>query len=308
MAQYTLVKKPLTITEVFSRGWSMCIATFWSVLPFSLMLALISVPIQTTKDTAVQQTAISSTAATAATGGTAAGKAVITIPGSGTETAQQLSDQVSQLSPGVWALIISLVVLAVVIGLFIYLGIYAALIKQIDSSVTGKKLNFIEALFAGFSKSFTIMGISILTFIIVLIGLALLVLPGIYIGVVLFFASLLPVVENMGVIDSLKESYRLVQGHWWRTFFSLFLIGLISMLYYLVIGAILGIVLAIGGEGLQTAVGASSAVPTLKFNILASIVMIIAQTILFPLIYSFNLSILYDLQARKGLTPVKVEK
>lgn len=297
MAAYTLIKKPLTITEVFVRGWDMFIATFWSVVPFSLMVSLMSVPGHVAQQTsAVQKGGLTQTTAENTA---VAGKGIISgaansasgSPDAVTDATNQLSVQVSQMSTGTTLLIAAIVFIAILIALFIFCGIYAALIKQIDSSVKGKKLNFIEALFAGFSKSFTILGACIIAGIAVVIGLALLVLPGIYIGIALFFVSFLPVVENLGVMDSLKESMRLVSGHWWRTFFSLFIVGIVIALFQILVAAVLGIALAATNTDVSHV--------SRGYSAMVAVIMILAQTALLPLMYSFYLSILYDLQSRK---------
>ncbi len=68
---------------------------------------------------------------------------------------------------------------------------------------------------------------SILYMLIVLVGLILLILPGVYLLVRLqFFAYLLVEHENMGVIESLKKSMEMTKGKFW----SLFGFGLVFIL------------------------------------------------------------------------------
>ena len=68
---------------------------------------------------------------------------------------------------------------------------------------------------------------SILYMLIVLVGLILLILPGVYLLVRLqFFTYLLVEHENMGVIESLKKSMEMTKGKFW----SLFGFGLVFIL------------------------------------------------------------------------------
>lgn len=68
---------------------------------------------------------------------------------------------------------------------------------------------------------------SILYMLIVLVGLILLILPGVYLLVRLqFFAYLLVEHENMGVIESLKKSMEMTKGKFW----SLFGFGIVFVL------------------------------------------------------------------------------
>ena len=79
--------------------------------------------------------------------------------------------------------------------------------------------------------------------ILVLLGLALLIIPGIYIGIRLQFYSAFIVEENCGIIDSLQKSWKLTQGQ----AMPLFLLAL-TMLGISIIGVILffiGIFIAI---------------------------------------------------------------
>ena len=49
------------------------------------------------------------------------------------------------------------------------------------------------------------------------VGTLLLIVPGIFLGVALFASLLLPIAEERGPIDSLRESFASVRGNWWRT-------------------------------------------------------------------------------------------
>ncbi len=69
---------------------------------------------------------------------------------------------------------------------------------------------------------------NILYFLIVVTGLALFVLPGIFFAVRLFFYQTYIIDKNLSITDSFKESYALTQSVWWKVFFSLLLFNFIS--------------------------------------------------------------------------------
>jgi hypothetical protein len=57
------------------------------------------------------------------------------------------------------------------------------------------------------------------------------------------WVALLPVmfVENVGLVAAMGRSWRLVEGRWWRTFFILFLVGLIWYFAGIALQAFIGL-------------------------------------------------------------------
>ena len=53
---------------------------------------------------------------------------------------------------------------------------------------------------------------------VVFAGLLLVLVPMIFLAVALFASSIVAVAEGHGPIDSMRESYAMVRGHWWPTF------------------------------------------------------------------------------------------
>lgn len=101
---------------------------------------------------------------------------------------------------------------------------------------------------ASYARSFKRLGpyllVSFLMSLVILGGLILLIVPGIYLAVSLSFAPLVVMTENQG-FSSLGKSLGYVKGLWWRTFgrylllFGLGLVIFFLILLPLVIGAIL---------------------------------------------------------------------
>ena len=63
-----------------------------------------------------------------------------------------------------------------------------------------------------------ILAVNVLFMLGVMSGTVLLVVPGIFLFIALYFSPMLPITEGKGPIDSLNGSFSLVRGHWWRTF------------------------------------------------------------------------------------------
>lgn len=88
-------------------------------------------------------------------------------------------------------------------------------------------------------------GLGMLTILIVVGGLILLIIPGIYWGVRLAFAQQRFIEDNLGVMDAIRASRADVTGRWWSVF-GLILLGIplaIAGLLALVVGVFVAMVL-----------------------------------------------------------------
>lgn len=121
-----------------------------------------------------------------------------------------------------------LTIAVVALNIFIEMGLVAFAIKTHDNleSVTLRDLwhpqNF-----------WYYVAVKILTGIIVVIGLILLIVPGIIAALALLFSTYLVIDRGMGPIEAMKESVRLTKGHRWQ----LFLLAL-SLLALNILGAL----------------------------------------------------------------------
>ena len=71
------------------------------------------------------------------------------------------------------------------------------------------------------------------------VGALLLIVPGIFLTVALFASVLLPIAEERGPVDSLRESFVLVRGYWWRTLAVLVIVTAILLVPSLVMSTIM---------------------------------------------------------------------
>jgi len=88
----------------------------------------------------------------------------------------------------------------------------------------GDKLE-IKDMFEAFKNYWNAVLASLLVFVIIVIGLVLLIVPGIIFACKLAFTPYLVVDRKMAVMEAIEESWRMTGGHAWKVF----LIGLLSI-------------------------------------------------------------------------------
>ena len=87
----------------------------------------------------------------------------------------------------------------------------------------------------------------------------------IYISVTISLYYFIVVRENLGIIDSIKRCFYLIQGKWWSTFGLLFILGLVSLVLF--VGTYFVSVLLLGAFGLA---GAGIGSETLAISLIIS--------------------------------------
>ena len=123
------------------------------------------------------------------------------------------------------------------------------------------------------------------------IGMTLLIVPGVFALVVLFASPILPITEGRGPIESMRSSYELVKGHWWRTF----AIVMISTVAVTLMGLAVERVAASLGDWFDNGIAANTVV-TLTYAALVAII----HPLCFCIIYGWYV----DLRVRhENLTP-----
>ncbi|MEM8660342.1 MAG: hypothetical protein AAGF35_05610, partial [Pseudomonadota bacterium] len=124
--------------------------------------------------------------------------------------------------------------------------------------------------------------------LVLFVGSLLLIVPGIILGVSLFFGPYLVVTDELGPIAALRRSHKLVWGDWWRTTIILTVVIFILMAVYVLAG-ILG---AFAGYS-------ETESPSVTFYTIEAIVGIVISAILTPIFPAFGLAVLNDLKLRK---------
>lgn len=109
------------------------------------------------------------------------------------------------------------ILISIIAGMLFYMGFLTLYLKAHDNAAAAKFSDFWNP-----APFWNYLGISILLFLIVFVGLILLVVPGIIFALMFSFAGFLVVEKGMNPVKALKESARLTKGNRWK----LFLLGL----------------------------------------------------------------------------------
>ena len=98
---------------------------------------------------------------------------------------------------------------------------------QVDPAAVRErvKTNFIPTLYSGIGA-----------FILILLGYALLLIPGIYISVAFSMFIIVMVREELGFVDTLERCVDLVKGNWWATFGMIMVIMFIQYMFQMLTG------------------------------------------------------------------------
>ncbi len=121
----------------------------------------------------------------------------------------------------------------------ILLGIY---FDSVVVRLAYTKSSIFEAFGFALKKYPIVLTAMILYVISVALGSVALVIPGIYLAVRLYYFIDAILIDEKGVISSLKTSWRIVKGNWWATFLILIIIALFSILIDIFITSALSII------------------------------------------------------------------
>lgn len=183
--------------------------------------------------------------------------------------------------------------LSIVVGIGLIVGglmgvvFYAAIIAKINAVAEGEELSPKSAMRLGLRLFFPLLGCSLLYALATMLGFVALIIPGVILGLSLALGPYLVITDRMGPIEALKASHKLVWGYWWRTA-AIFTVALfIVMTFYVMLGAIGGAAVALGG-------GSEAA-----FRLLTTLVAVVGSAVINPAVYAFGLVVLNDLKLRK---------
>ena len=117
-------------------------------------------------------------------------------------------------------------------GIAYYGLMYGTVMHSIQSYMQHNGQIDKKEVIAGVKKDFwKLMGISILTGLMIIVGTIVCIAPGIYLAVVLATTYGILVFEKRSVTDSISYSFELIKGEWWITFATLLVI---LILYYVI--------------------------------------------------------------------------
>lgn len=110
-----------------------------------------------------------------------------------------------------------------------------------------------EHIFEHFGRNFiTLFLLYILVILAVSVSFLFFIIPGIYVGIKLFIAPAVAIIEQRNPFDAISRSWDLVQGHWWFTFAVYLVMNIITsfMSYVLIIpmSILIGFLAASGAD------------------------------------------------------------
>lgn len=94
---------------------------------------------------------------------------------------------------------------------------YAATIFRLDNVANQRQDSFMEALQLSIKKLPSLLFAGFIYMLAAVIGMLLLIVPGVMLVLSLAFYSYFIVLEANGAYAALKASWMLIKGHWWRT-------------------------------------------------------------------------------------------
>lgn len=164
-----------------------------------------------------------------------------------------------------------------------------AVIRIISDIYLGKEPSIADSYRAAFRRFVSLILGGLLYFIIIAFTSLLLLIPGIYFSIALFFMPYIIMIENKGATDSLNRSLGLVSGSWWKLFLVLLLAGILTM----IAGSIVSIPM--------TVIPFMTSDPQTMMKIMpfTQFVQGIVQLLVYPFTFVIAILFYYDLRVRK---------
>jgi hypothetical protein len=151
-----------------------------------------------------------------------------------------------------------LIGLSSIVGLLFQLVAMAAILQATFQDLRGRPVNMGTSIMHGLNRFFPLIGGIFLIAIGAMLGLVLLVIPGIMLIVRWYIFAPVCVVEKLGPLASMKRSAQLTEGNRWKLFALIVILGIIgaiaSALIVLALSATLSPMAALGMRGIWQAV------------------------------------------------------
>ncbi|WP_121665769.1 hypothetical protein [Mesonia aquimarina] len=187
---------------------------------------------------------------------------------------------------------------------FYYSLMYGAYQHAIESYIKNEGTINIDEVLQGVKQNWaSFLGLSFLSWLLILIGFFICILPGIYVSVPFSMLFSILVFNKLGVSESISYSFSLIKGNWWTTFFTFFVISLI----YGLIGFVFDLPAVIYSlfKGFVAGDSGTLADPDFMFdwiyltlNILGSL----AKYLLYPIVIIGTIFMFFNLNEKKNQT------
>jgi hypothetical protein len=174
------------------------------------------------------------------------------------------------------------------IGLILSLAFSGALILRQNAIATGAPTSASAELRTVTARFVELLVVGVLALVGILLGLLLLVLPGLYLAVAFMFAMPALLLRPCKPSEALRYSAWLVHRNWWRTVLTIFLTFFVMVAFEALIGVLAAIAGVIWGVADLAVVSAISAVAGVALGAVA-----------LPFMWAVVLALYGDLQVRR---------
>lgn len=198
-------------------------------------------------------------------------------------------EEMAQYMATMWPQIIAFSIIAWLISIIIY----NAILSRIGNISKGNSDELYNSLIVGLKKSLPVFIAAILYTLAISLGFVLLVIPGLILMVTMLFFQIMIVVEDEGIIASLKSSHSLVWGNYWRTTAVIMIPFFVIYALFMVAAFIAGFMGAM--DGMATAEGQID----MSFGVF-DIVVAAISVLMVPLMDSIFVAQANDLKLRKS--------
>ncbi len=113
-----------------------------------------------------------------------------------------------------------------------------------------------------FIKIVGLVALNFIYFILVFLASLFFIIPGIYVAIRLSLSTAIYIIEDIDIIEAMKRSWDLVEGHWWLTFGILIVMSIITNIIssvftvpILIVSIFMGVAGAEGGSNLSFIIG-----------------------------------------------------
>jgi hypothetical protein len=171
--------------------------------------------------------------------------------------------------------------------------LYNAILSRVGEVAKGGNGELYDALIVGIRKAFPVFIAAILYSLAISVGFVLLVIPGLILMITLLFFQVLIVVDDEGIITSLKTSHNLVWGNYWRTS------AVILVPFFIIYALIMVVAFAAGFLGAFSTPDMVDGQMHMTFGMF-DVVMAAVSVLMVPLLDSIFIAHVNDLKLRKS--------
>lgn len=257
---YQALTQPSGIGRVLDNGFKLFVASLKPVLLLIIVTAIINV---------IMQYAMFQTMA----------------PAQQYTTQEEMAQYMAAIMP-------QLVGISIIVWL-VSIILYNAILSRVGEVAKGGNGELYDALIVGIRKAIPVFIAAILYTLAISVGFVLLVIPGLILMITLLFFQVLIVVDDEGIIASLKTSHKLVWGNYWRTS------AVILVPFFIIYALIMVVAFAAGFFGAFNTPDMVDGQMHMTFGVF-DIVMAAVSVLMVPLLDSIFIAHLNDLKLRKS--------